>query len=540
MAAKYIEYAQAVISGKVVACELVRLACHRFFAFMEKYDFRPDVVERVIEFYASLKHYTGSHAKKPFILQPWQEFNIASIFGFFHKDTNERLTRMVYIEEARKNGKTAWAAGAALFCLIADGEMNADVELAANSKEQAKICFDMCSKFCDSLDPNKRYLVPFRDRIKYDRTASFMRVFAADDSKLDGYNASVYLLDEYHSAKNQRLKDVLQSSQGMRDNPLGIIITTAGFDKLGPCYEYRTMCTEVLRGVKEDDSLFAFICCLDEGDDWKDEKVWIKANPNLGVTVKVSYLRDQVKKAINSPSDEVGIKTKNLNMWCDAENVWIPDHYLLDATKHLEFSQFDGWDCWVGVDLSSTSDLTALGFMFANEAEGKIYYKVKYYLPEAALVEKKFKEQYSAWRRSGALTVTPGNVVDYDYILNDLLEVGKMVNIVSVGYDSWNATQWAINATDAGLPLEPVSQSLGNFNRPTKELERLILSGRAVIDDNIINRHCFRNVTLVFDRNGNVKPTKQYASSGKKIDGVISMLTATSAYFTAPRYGEFY
>lgn len=309
---------------------------------------------------------------------------------------------------------------------------------------------------------------------------------------------------------------------------------------MGPCYEYRTMCVEVLHGIKEDDSLCSFIFCLDEGDDWKDENMWVKANPNLDITVKSSFIRDQIRKAINNPSDEVPVKTKNLNMWCDAENVWIPDHYLLAATKHLEFSQFKGWDCWVGVDLSSTSDLTALGYMFVNEAEGKIYYKVKYYLPEAALVEKRFKEQYSAWRRTGDLTVTPGNVVDYDYILKDLLEVNKIVNIVSVGYDSWNATQWAINATDAGLPLEPVSQSLGNFNRPTKELERLILSGRAVIDDNIINRHCFRNVTLVFDRNGNVKPTKQYASSGKKIDGVISMLTATSAYFTAPRYGEFY
>lgn len=532
--AKYIQYAKAVINGEVVAGELVKLACHRFFAFMDKYEFRPDVVQRVIDFCSSLRHYTGSHAGHPFILEPWQEFACANIYGFFTED-GARLTRQVYIEEARKNGKTAFIAALNLYGLIADGEMNAEVDLAANSKEQAKICFDMCSKFCLSLDPKGRYLVPFRDRIKFDKTLSSLRVFAADDSKLDGFNASMFCLDEYHSAKNQRVRDVLESSQGMRENPLGVIITTAGFDKLGPCYEYRTTCVEVLHGAKEDDTLFPLIYSLDEGDDWRDENVWIKANPNLGVTVKKAYIRDQVRKAVNNPSDEVGVKTKNLNVWCDAEDVWIPDHYLLAASKAIDLEKFRGEDCWVGVDLSATSDLTAVSFMIVHD--DMPHFHVKYYLPEVALKEKRFKEQYGAWRRAGYLTVTPGNVTDYDYILNDIMDVGRILNIVTIGYDSWNATQWAINATNAGLPLEPVSQSLGNFNRPTKELERLILSNRAVIDTNVINRHCFRNVTLARDRNGNIKPSKQFAE--KKIDGVISMCSALSVYFTSPRYGDF-
>lgn len=538
MKATYIQYAEDVLSGKVVAGELVKLACNRFFAFMDRpeYEFRPKEVKKVIDFFSTLRHYTGSHAGKPFVLQPWQQFACAGIFGFYHKKDKTRLTRYVYAELARKQGKTALASGWGLVGLIADKEMNAEIDIAANSKEQAKICFDMSSNFSKSLDPQRKYLVPFRDRIKYDYTRSAIRVFAADDSKLDGFNAHYYILDEYHSAKSPRLKWVLESSQGMRDNPLGIIITTAGFDKLGPCYEYRTMCVDVLHGLKEDDSLFPLIYCLDEGDDWKDENVWEKSNPNLGVTVKKAYLRDQVKKAINSPSEEVNVKTKNLNIWCDASDVWIPDHYILAATKDVKLENFKDCDCWIGVDLSSTSDLTAVAFMFI--VDGKPHFHVKYYLPEAALTEKRFKEQYNAWRRAGYLTITPGNVTDYDYVLNDIMDVQKRVNIVSVAYDSWNAVSFATNATDAGLPMEPFSQSLGNFNRPTKELERLLLSNQCVIDNNVITRHCFRNVVLARDRNGNIKPSKQFAE--KRIDGTISILQCLGSYFTTPRYGEFY
>ncbi len=538
MKQNYIQYAQDVLSGKVVAGELVRLSCDRFFRFMEEdnYEFRAEAVDRVIDFFRSLTHYTGRHAGMPFELQPWQAFAVASIFGFYHKDDGTRLTKSAYLELARKQGKTALAAGIGLWALIADGEVNAEVDLAANSKEQAKICFKMCSTFARSLDPSAHYLKSFRDKIEFDHTLSTMHVFSADDSKLDGYNASLYCLDEFHAAKDQSLLDVLVSSQGMRLNPLGLIITTAGFNKLGPCYEYRAMCVDVLKGLKQDDSLFPLIYCLDTEDDWKDEKVWIKSNPNLGITVRPEYLREQIQRAINSPSHEVGVKTKNLNMWCDAEDVWIPDHYIIDASRKLDIAQFEGEECWVGVDLAATSDLTAVSYMFIRD--DMPHFITRYYLPQAALREKRLATLYGEWRRSGELIVTGGNVTDYDRILNDILDVSKVASIVSVGYDSWNATQWAINAEDAGLPLEPFSQSLGNFNRPTKEMERLLLSGRVVIDNNVINRHCFRNVTMARDRNGNIKPTKQF--SEKKIDGVISMLHCLGTYFTAPRYGEFY
>lgn len=531
---KYIQYAEDVLSGKIVTGHYIKLAAERFFRLMydERYEFREDKVEQVCGFISIIHHYTGKHAGKPFVLEAWQEWIVASMYGFYLRGTNERLVQSAYIEMARKQGKSAFASALCLYHLIADGEMNAEVYMAANSKDQAKVSFNMASNFSKMLDPGKEFLDPYRDTIKYERTLSFLKVLAADSSKLDGPNASMYLIDEYHAAKNSGVKDVLQSSQGMRENPMAVIITTAGFDRLGVCYQYREMCTEVVSGLKEDDTLFIAIYCLDKEDDWKDETVWVKSNPNLGVTVQTKYLKTQVRKAINTPSDEVGIKTKNLNIWCDAEKTWIKDDYILSASANVNLEEYNGLDCFIGVDLSSTSDLTSFSVMIPTTE--KMVWKTFYFLPEAALTEKRFKELYGEWARQGALCITPGNVVDYDFILNKIMEIGQILNIVTIGYDSWNATQFVINCTEKGLPMEPYSQSIGNFNKPTKELERLLLSGVAVIDNNIITRHCFRNVVMARDKNGNTKPSKQYEE--KKIDGVIAMIEALGVYLMCPRY----
>lgn len=526
----YLKYVEDVLSGDIVVGEYIKQSCERFNIFRDRYEFREKEVDRVIKFISILRHYTGRHAGKPFKLEPWQQFIVASIYGFY--ENGERVTKSAYIEMARKNGKTALAAALCLYHLIADGEMDAEVDLAANSKEQAKIAFRMASNFTKGIDPKGKMLEPYRDKIKFDKMLSVMNVFAADDTKLDGFNASMWLLDEYHAAKNGKLKDVLQSSQGMRDNPMGIIITTAGFDKLSPCYEFRTMSVEILSGLKSDDSLFIAIYSLDEGDDWKDKNVWIKSNPNIGVTVKPSFIEEQVRKAVNSPSEEVGVKTKTINLWVDASDVWIPDTYIINASEDLDIKQFNGMEAYAGIDLSSTSDLTCVSYMI--QKDDKFYFYVRYYLPEAALNEKRFKETYSEWRRRGLITITPGNVTDYDYILNDLREKSDALYLHSVAYDPWNATQFVISATERGLNMVPYAQNLGNFNRPTKELERLILSGNAVIDNNIINRHCFRNVVMARDTNGNIKPSKKYEE--KKIDGVIAMLEALGSYLSNPRY----
>lgn len=534
----YIQYPVDVISGNVIAGKHIKKACERFFSLMDddRYMFLEEKVDKVIRLYHHLRHFKGRHSGKPFVLEPWQEWIIASIYGFYNKSDGSRLTQTVYIEVARKNGKTALAAGIGLNALINDDEDGAEVYFAANSKDQVKIsAWPLCSNFAKAFDPKEKYLKVYRDTINFDKTISWLKVLAADSTKLDGPNPSTFILDEYHAAKSNSLKAVLESGQGTRDNPLEIIITTAGFDKLGPCYELRTTATEILNGLKEDDSFFMAIYSLDENDDWKDEANWIKSNPNMDVTVKSSYLRKEVRKAMNTPSDEVNVKTKNLNMWCDSSDVWIPDDYILACSRKVDLDDFTTKDdCFAGIDLSSTSDLTCVSFMIPKD--GKLYFKTLYYLPEEALETKKNKEQYSEWVRLGFLKLTPGNVVDYDYILDDILSVDKRLYIVKVGYDSWNATQFVINATDKGLPMEPVSQSIGNFNRPTKEMERVILSGNVVIDNNPITRFCFRNVVMKLDHNGNTKPSKEYRD--KKIDGVISMIEAMGVCLMTPQYSN--
>ena len=531
----YHKYAEDVLSGKIVACELIKLACERYLSFLEedRYEFREDVVDNKIKFYSVLRHFKGKHSGKPFILEPWQQWIVASLYGFFNKEDGSRLTQTAYIEIARKNGKTALAAGMGLDGLINDGEDGAEVYFAANSRDQVKIsAWPLCSNFAEGLDPKGKLLTVYRDTVKYDSTKSFLKVLASDSTKLDGPDPHMFILDEYHAAKNNSVKAVLESGQGNRENPLAIIITTAGFDKLGPCYELRDTAVDILKELKEDDTFFCAVFTLDKDDDWKDENVWIKSNPNLGVTVRPQYLKKEIRKAINTPSDEVNVKTKNLNIWCDSSEVWIPDTYIIDASKEVKLSNFKDAECYAGIDLSATSDLTCVSYMIPHG--GKFYFKTKYYLPEAALSEKRFKEQYQEWRYLGLLTTTPGNVTDYDYILNDLMESSKIVYLTSVAYDQWNATQFVINSTDNGLNMTPFAQNLGNFNKPTKEMERLILSGNAILDNNVITRHCFRNVVMARDHNGNIKPSKKYEE--KKIDGVISMLQALGAYLSNPRY----
>jgi phage terminase large subunit-like protein len=245
-------------------------------------------------------------------------------------------------------------------------------------------------------------------------------------------------------------------------------------------------------------------------------------------------MREQIQAAKNNPSEEVGVKTKNLNVWCDSSEVWLPEHYIIKCSKDVNIEDFKDCPCYIGVDLAATSDLTAVAYLF--EKEGLLYSKTDYYLPETALWEKPDKELYKLWKQQGLLKITEGNVTDYDYIINDLMKASEIVNLQTVGYDKYNATQWAIKSTELGLPLEEYPQNLGNFNRPTRELERLIMSNQFVIDNNDITRFCFRNVVLKADHNGNVKPNK--GARAKKIDGVIAIIQSLGCWLNVPHYSN--
>ena len=542
---KYKQYALDVVQGKQIACKYVIQACERYLSWFDRPDFifRPEKADAVINFISKLKHYSGRFNRKPFILLPYQKWMIYSIFGWYYKDDPEtRVTRKLYVELSRKQGKTAFLSAISLYCLLETPA--AEVYMVANNAKQAKICFDMSSNFLSSIDPKGKFFERYRDSIRFNATKSKIQVLSNNSSGNDGYSPSLFVLDEAHEQPDSKAWDVMISGQGARynDNCLAAIITTAGFNKFLFCYEYRQTCTEILSGLKSDDSQFVAIYTQDEEDDiFNDEECWVKSNPSLGVTVSKEYLREQVTNAQNNTSLLTGVLTKNFNKWVDSQDTWITHDELLACSESFELSKFNPDEdlCTVGVDLASVSDLTAVSaHVYHNE---KHYFKTWYFIPESCLNPSNSNcELYRRWKREGYAIITNGNVTDYDAILELL---GNFpLTISNIAYDQWNATQFVISGQSLfGLPFEPYSQSIFNFNRPTREFERLLKSGKVVLDNNPITRWCFSNCVLKHEPScDNVKPIKsgsgksEKKSSQQKIDGVISLLQSLGKFLENP------
>ena len=531
---EYLDYAYGVLSGNILACQWVKLACQRFLDDINsgKCYIDENKYKTINTFLSVLKHYSSGAAGKPFILEPWQKFLVTNIFCLYKSDNHKRKYTQAHISVSRKNGKTSLAAVLGLFALIADGEPAASIIMAANSREQAKIDFDAASAWARQLDPKRKSLKVLRNEIVFQKTNSKLKVIAADATKLDGSNDSFIVVDELHEAPDGKLYDVLRSGQGFRQQPMIMSITTAGFRVGGFCNQLEDYCKEVLQGIKQDDSLFALLYTLDEGDDWTDSSVYVKSNPNLGITVNEDWLSSQVNQAKNSPSLEVGVRTKNLNQWCSSSMVWIPSDVISRNQIKINIDDFKNGNylVYLGFDLSAVSDLTALSIMFVDPELEEYYFKTWYYLPKTALEGKYNSELYKMWASKGYLTLTDSQTTDYNYIQNQIIYLYDNFEIQGIFFDSWNAQQLVNNLTSQGLPMMPYSQSIGNFNRPTKEFERLVLSDKVKIDKNPINRFCFDNVELKVDINGNSKPCGSH--NAKKIDGVISMLNCLGGYLS--------
>lgn len=532
---KGIQYAKDVVSGKILACQWVKLACKRFLDDINSQDYYFDEKKynTLTTFTGVMKHYSSGAAGKPFILEPWEDFIICNIFCLYRVDTRRRKYKTAHISVSRKNGKTTLAAALGLFSLIADGEPASSVIMAANSREQAHIDFDAASAFARQLDPRKKSLKVLRNEIVFQKNNASLKVISADASTGDGLNPQLVVLDELHEAPDSKLFDVLRSGQGFREQPLMLSITTAGFRIGGFCNQYEDYCKEILMGQKVDETLFALLYTLDDGDDWTDENNFIKSNPNLGVTVKRDWLSEQVNQAKNSPTLEVGVKTKNLNVWCSSSTTWIPEQYIRRSLMDVDLTEFknkNNYLVYLGFDLAAISDLTAVSIMFVDPETEEYFFKTWYYLPKSALDGKYNSELYKMWSSKGFLTLTDSETTDYNYIQNQIVYLYETFDVQGVFFDSWNAQMLVNNLTNLGLPMTAYSQSIGNFNKPTKEMERLVLSDKVRFDNNPITRFCFDNVELKVDLNGNSKPVGDHQS--RKIDGVISMLNALGGYLS--------
>ena len=525
-------YPFEVVEGKIIACKLVVLSCQRFISFLE-HDavvFDKNAVERVIKFIGKLKHSTGVFSGRNFNLEAWQKFAIAYIYGLKWKKNNRRITRTFILSVGRKNGKSSLLSAMALYAMLE--EAGALVVSAANSANQAKILFQMCSQYLKSIDTKSKFFARYRDRIKFDKSNSEIKVVSADASRLDGLNLNFFVEDETASAVDSSVWDVLESSQGSRAQPLACSCSTRGFQLSGFYKSLEDSAIEVLQGTKQDDSLFPLIYTLDNEDNWKDESVWIKSNPNLGVSISTEYLRQQITKALNNPTQELSIKTKLLNMWVSSAENWIPLDYIYNASQPINIEDFRNQYCYLSFDLASTTDLTCVSVMIEKDA--KYYMKNWYFFPLDQLENNINAERYKRWASQGYLTLTNGNVTDYSLVQNKIMEIQNICPIVQISYDQWNATDLAIRLTEQNLPLQPYSQSMQSMNLPTKTLERWILQGVVIIDKNPITLWCYENARVKSDWNENIRIVKN--SQSQKIDGVIAMVMNVGGYLNNGNY----
>lgn len=527
------EYIDGVLSGRIVVGSLMRKAVERHVADLgRQFDtglrFDKAAGQRAVRFIERLKHTKGKWAGQPFRLEGWEKFIVESIFGWKRPDGTRRFRR-AYVEEARKNGKTALASGISLYMLVADGEPRAEVYSVAAVRDQAKICFNDAKQAVLNSDLKKRVSV-YANSLVVETTASTYRALSSDAGIHDGYSPSCVIVDEYHAHPNNAMFDVMVSGMGARRQPLMFIITTAGFNRHFPCYGFRKNAVNVLDGVAEDDSLFVSIFSMDDDDEWDDPANWIKANPNLGVSVDVDYIAEQVNDAKNRPEAVRNVKTKHLNMWVDAEKTWILDEKWQLCHGDTDIERLKGCVCWGGLDLSNTSDITAFALVF-NEND-RIQVLLFVWIPEDSLAEKikQSNASFGAWADAGYVSVTPGNVTDYDFIEADILKLYELYDIRAVAYDRWNASQAVIHLQSEGIDMSPFGQGYGSMSTPTKELERLTLTQNLEHFGNPVLRWMIASVAISTDPAGNIKPDK--SKSTQKIDGVVATIMAIGQMMT--------
>lgn len=534
----YIQYVEDVINRRIVTNQYIYKACERFKSWFGRDDIYFDYkdVDRNIKIVSKMKHSKGKTAGQPFILLPYQQWIFAGIFGWKNSNTHLRVTKNVLLFMARKSGKTALAAAIAIVQLLTE-DNGQQIVCCANSGSQARILFDMCKDYSESIDPNRLLFQRYRDSIKMPSKKSVIDVKNADADTLDGMSCSSFILDELHAAKDYELYNVLKSSQGFQRQPLAITITTAGNRLEGyPLFEMRKVCIDILNGIKEDDSQFAALYQIEDNDDWMtDSSCWIKANPSLGQTITMEFLQDQVNMCKNNPSLRFGVETKNMNRFCMSEDFWLQHQDLADRMQEVDLEKYRGMYCYIGVDLASVSDLASITALIPTD-NGPIF-KTYCFIPHDTFVKSPNHNLYERWRKYDCMIVTEGNVTDYDYIANKIVEINNICPVQAIYYDSWNSTQFAIKMTELGYDMQPYSQALGNYNKPTREFERLVLSKKCIIDKSSVVLWCFANATLKYDHNDNAKPIKGNTKNGK-IDCVISMLTALGGYLSNPQFSN--
>lgn len=529
-----IKYADDVLAGRVVACKWVKLACKRFkrdIADAKSKGWLFDVSEvwSVCDFIENLPHVEGSWETSTITLEPWQIFILANVFGFRWPNGKRRFNTC-YIEVARKNAKSTLSSGIALYCLVMEGEVGPQVKIAATTGSQARIVFDVAKKMAEKTPAlmEAGALEVMANSIVCGLNDGSMQPINAKASTQDGLNPHLSLIDELHAHKSRALFDVLKSARGARKNPLSWYITTAGYNTLGVAYEQRQMVEKILGDVLPGDHYFGIIYTLDESDDPFSEENWIKANPNLGVSVQLAEFRGYALEAKNSPASLGEFKTKRLNIWLNALGSWLQvEKWDLCADKTLNIEDFKGQECWIGVDMSDKDDITAVVLIFLKDGDPVIF--VRFYLPRKQ-VEAKAQTvgaHYAVWAASGALILTEGDWISRDHIKADIKNDLELYNVRALIFDQHSGAQAIVEdlqeqCSHAGI----LAKTSKNFTGPANELEARVKNLKLKHTGNPVMRSMIDNAVVERRVDKSILPKKPSPMSPLKIDGVDATITA--------------
>jgi phage terminase large subunit-like protein len=479
--------------------------------------------DRAVAFFERvLTHTKGEWAGQPLKLADWQANEIIRpLFGWKRADGTRRY-RTAYIQIPRKAGKSTLAAGIALYLLLADGEPGAEVYSAAADRDQAAIVFEMAKQMADASPHIRRRVQAFKRALTVPGTASSYKVLSSEAYTKHGLSAHGIVVDEVHALPDRDLWDVLTTSTGARRQPLTVAITTAGFDRHSLCYELYEYGCKVRDGIIDAPAFLPVIYEASPDDDWKSPATWHKAHPGLGVSVKEDYFAAECEKAQQLPSYENTFKRLLLNVWTEQDTRWLPmDRW--DACGN-ELPDLDGRTCYAGLDLSTTTDITALVLAFPVGA--KVHLLPFFWVPRENIHKRARRDRvpYDMWQREGFIEATDGNVVDYGVIRRRVNELAEKYRIKEIAVDRWNATQLSTELTGDGFEMVGFGQGFASMAAPTKELERRVLGGEVNHGRNPVLRWMASNVSITQDPAGNMKPDK--AKSTERIDGIVAALMA--------------
>ena len=482
-----------------------------------------------VNFIQCLSHTKGTWAGKPFDLIPWQEQIIRDIFGIL-KPNGYRQFNTAYIEIPKKQGKSELAAAVALLLTCGDGEERAEVYGCAADRQQASIVFEVAAdmiRMCPALAKRCKILSATK-RIIYIPTNSFYQVLSAEAYSKHGFNIHGVVFDELHTQPNRKLFDVMTKGSGdARMQPLYFLITTAGTDTKSICYETHQKAKDILAGRKVDPTFYPVIYGADEGDDWTDPDVWRKANPSLGITVGLDKVRAACESARQNPTEENSFRQLRLNQWVKQAVRWMPMEKWDLCSGEVRDEDLEGRVCYGGLDLSSTTDITAFVLVFPPEGDDDRYIvRPWFWIPEESLEQRVMRDHvpYDVWERKGFLKTTEGNVVHYGFIESFIEELGEKYNIREIAYDRWGAVQMSQNLEGMGFTVVPFGQGFKDMSPPTKELMKLVLEKKVAHGGHPVLRWMMDNVFIRKDPAGNIKPDKE--KSTEKIDGAVAMIMA--------------